>query len=128
MNGLFINLSNHPSNRWSESQISSAIDMVNMGPVVDIPFPNIDPELTKEEVDNLSKEYIEKIDNLFLEYDAEKIILHVMGEMTFTYKIINHFKDSYIFTCVASTTKRNVVEKEDGTKVSVFEFVQFREY
>ena len=32
------------------------------------------------------------------------------------------------YHCYASTTKRNVIEKEDGSKVSVFEFVKFREY
>ena len=30
--------------------------------------------------------------------------------------------------CIASTTERKSVEKEDGSKISVFRFVQFREY
>lgn len=49
-----------------------------------------------------------------------------MGEMTFTYALVNLLKDAGI-KCIASTTKRNV-EEIDGKQVSTFQFVQFREY
>jgi hypothetical protein len=127
MNALFINLSNHPSSKWSPLQLEAAMDMVDRSPVIDMAFPNIKPEMTTKEVQNLANEYIDKIKNLINEYDAEKVVLHVMGEMTFTYHIAFSFRLSPIVTCVASTTKRNVIEK-NGEKISIFEFVQFRKY
>ena len=130
MKKIFINLSNHPSNKWSSNQIATAIDMADMGPVVDVPFPNIDPEMSTDDISGLARDIFYKdILNLIAEYDADEVILHVMGEMTFTYNIINlvkNFKGENI-VCVASTTKRNVVEK-NGIKTSTFEFVQFRKY
>lgn len=127
MNALFINLSNHPSSKWSPLQLEAAMDMVDRSPVIDMVFPNIKPEMSTKEVQNLANEYIDKIKNLINEYDAEKVVLHVMGEMTFTYYIVFSFRLSPIVTCVASTTKRNVIEK-NGEKISIFEFIQFRKY
>ena len=53
--------------------------------------------------------------------------------MCFTYNVVDLAKlflkkELKNIICIASTTKRNVIEKEDGTKISIFEFVQFREY
>ena len=61
------------------------------------------------------------------EYEADNAFIHVMGEMTFTYNVVKEFAENG-YNCFASTTKRNVVEHEDGTKTSTFEFVQFRNY
>jgi hypothetical protein len=52
--------------------------------------------------------------------------VHIMGEMTFTFALVNLLKEVGI-KCIASTTKRNV-EEIDGKHVSTFQFVQFREY
>ena len=54
-------------------------------------------------------------------------VVHVMGEMTFTYNMVNALKNVGI-TCLASTTERLVTMTSDGKKVSDFKFVQFREY
>ena len=50
-----------------------------------------------------------------------------MGEMTFVFRMVKLLKRRKI-KCVASTTERNVIEHEDGSKTFHFEFVQFREY
>ena len=52
--------------------------------------------------------------------------VHIMGEMNFTYALVNKLKANGI-KCVASTTKRETVE-ENGVKISKFNFVRFREY
>lgn len=127
MNALFINISNHPSSKWDVKQIDAALAMVNNGPIIDMPFPNIDPNMSSSDVIDLADNYFSKILNLIHEYEADYVVFHVMGEMTFTYNLVKLLNENG-YHCYASTTKRNVVEKEDGTKISVFEFIQFREY
>jgi hypothetical protein len=131
MSKLFINFSNHPSEKWSDKQFNTALDMVDNGSIIDVPFPNVDPEMTTEDIIALAKDmFYKNIMDVIAECDfPDYIILHVMGEMSFTYNFVNivkNFKGENI-DCVVSTTKRNVVEK-DGVKTSVFEFVQFRKY
>jgi hypothetical protein len=50
-----------------------------------------------------------------------------MGEMTFTFYIVQQCLSSGI-VCVASTTERMVNENNNGNKEVQFNFVQFREY
>lgn len=50
-----------------------------------------------------------------------------MGEMTFTYLVVTRLKELGI-KCIASTTERKTSYSEDGTKMSEFLFVMFREY
>ena len=57
----------------------------------------------------------------------ENTVVHVMGEMTFTYNLVTALKEVGI-VCLASTTERLVKMMPDGKKVSEFKFVQFREY
>lgn len=127
MDAIFINLSNHDSSKWSVKQIEEALKLSENGPIIDIPFPNIDPELTSDEITKLSCKYFNQIIDLINEYEVDNAFIHVMGEMTFTFNIVNLFMNNG-YICYASTTKRNVIEKEDGTKISTFDFVQFRQY
>ena len=129
-NKVFINLSNHPSSKWVGKQRLDATK--NNAELVDIQFPNIDPAATDNDIDMLVNEYVNKI-LAFVGDDKktrlEDIIVHVMGEMTFTYKLVDRLLNYYGIQCVASTTKRIVIEnEEDVTKTSIFEFVQFRKY
>lgn len=117
---MFINLTNHPSEKWSEEQLKAA---QSYGKVVDLSFPIIEPTFTKEDVMFLVKECTETILGLKDGYT----VVHVMGEMTFTYNLVNSLKDAGI-TCLASTTERNTVMTPDGKKISEFKFVKFREY
>ena len=117
---MFINLTNHPSEHWGEEQLAAAH---RFGEIVDIPFPVIEPTYTKDDILRLVEEYAKRINGM----KADHIVVHVMGEMTFTYNMVKTLKESCI-KCVASTTERLVNLMPNGTKVSEFMFVQFREY
>lgn len=116
---IFINLTNHPSSGWSEEQLKAA---QQYGEIVDLSFPNIEPYFTSKDINELADEVVESIKTL----DSNPVV-HVMGEMTFTYAVVSRLKALRI-TCVASTTERLVKMMPDGKKVSEFKFVQFREY
>lgn len=115
----FINLSNHPSEGWSQEQLAAAREY---GEIIDIHFPNVGPEYTKDMVYNLAGATVDTITALI-----KNPVVHVMGEMTFTYAVVSRLKALGI-TCLASTTERNTVIMPDGKKVSEFKFIQFREY
>lgn len=127
MNSLFINISNHPSSKWDVKQINAALEMSNNGPIIDMSFPNIDPCMTSNDVIDLADDYFTKVNNLIDEYEADYVVFHVMGEMTFTFNLVKLLNENG-YHCYASTTKRLVVEDNNGTKISKFEFIQFREY
>lgn len=118
---MLINLSNHPSHLWSEEQLSAAS---TYGEIMDIPFPNIDANGDEQYIDTLASVYEDKI----LHWpENTKIYVHVMGEMTFVYAFVARMQNHQI-PCVASTTKRIVIESKDGKKESIFQFVKFRRY
>ena len=117
---MFINITNHPSSLWEEIQLNEA---KKYGEIVDIPFPVIDPKLNISEIKDLAKEYVDKIVHL----DAETKVVHIMGEMTFTFCVVNMLQKLGI-QCVASTTRRDTIIAEDGSKISKFHFEQFRPY
>ena len=117
---MFINLTNHPSEKWSEEQLNAAH---RYGEIVDMPFPLIEPTFTKEDVMFLVKKCVDTIMGIM----NGDIVVHVMGEMTFTHNLVNAMKELGI-TCFASTTERNTIMTADGKKISEFKFVQFREY
>jgi len=124
---MLINISNHPSAKWSETQKQMALDVY--GSVTDINFPAVDPELSKAEIIKLAKQYYDKIMPLIDECanHPKPVAVHIQGEFTFVYNLVEMLKMSGII-CIASTSKRNVVEKGDGQKIVKFEFVQFREF
>ena len=116
---IFINLSNHPSEGWSEEQLAAA---QKYGEVMDIHFPNIEPTFTTSMVNSLADITVDTITAL-----GKDIVVHIMGEMTFTFAVVSRLKAMGI-KCVASTTDRNTIITPDGKKISEFKFVQFREY
>ncbi|MGQ9848195.1 MAG: hypothetical protein ACUVQP_11950, partial [Bacteroidales bacterium] len=52
--------------------------------------------------------------------------VHLMGEFTFVYNLVNLLKKKNI-KVIVSTTDR-IVEESDGKKIVTFQFVRFREY
>ena len=94
------------------------------GEIVDIPFPVVDPAGDAESVAALADCYC----RMALETsDGQEVVVHVMGEMTFTFALVQRLQAVGI-PCVASTTERVVNETPDGRKESLFKFVQFRKY
>lgn len=118
---MLINLSNHPSDLWEEKQLMAA---EQFGEIVDIPFPQVGPEASHEDILALAEECVHAIEEKAQDAD---ITVHVMGEMTLTYAIVSRLKEMGI-RCFASTTERNTVVDENGVKTSVFVFTMFREY
>lgn len=113
---MLLNLSNHPSSNWTLAQLTAA-----GGKVIDLQFPQVAPDGDEEYIEQLAQEYCDKIVQM---KDIKAV--HIMGEMNFTYSLVNKLKNNG-FRCVASTTKRETVE-ENGVKISKFNFVRFREY
>lgn len=115
---MLLNLSNHPSSTWPENQKKAATEKYEF--IEDLAFPQIDPKADEDVIEKLAEEFELKIRK------KDPTAVHIMGEMTFTYRLVNRLKSIGIL-CIASTTNRKVSEK-NGVKTSVFEFVRFRSY
>ena len=119
---MFINLSNHPSNAWSSLQLEEA---KQYGDIKDIPFPQVNPYLSDNEINTLVEKYLCDI----LAYNPKAVMLQ--GEYIFTYRLINRLKENHI-KVVASCSDRRTIEYVDDKgfteRKSEFEFVNFKEY
>lgn len=114
INRMLINLTNHPATGWSSQQSETAIRQ--FGAIFDqLPFPIIPPEATTDEVEMLSKTYLEKVKHL-LPCPMATDAVHLMGEQVFCFRLGRMLVDAG-YRVVASTTNRQT-----------FKFVQFREY
>jgi len=121
---MLINLSNHPRNKWSEKQLSTAIKKYKT--VLDIPFPNISPKATTKQVIVKAKKYLDRITAILNSSSDKNNAVHLMGEFTFVFHLATMLKRKKI-PVVVSTTNR-IVEEKDGKKIVSFNFVRFREY
>lgn len=118
---LLINLSNHPSSKWSEEQLASAMEY---GKCIDIPFPNVDPFADEHVISELADTKIAEI--LTLAKD-NTVTVHIMGEMCLTFQIVSKLNE-YGIKCISSTTYRVAETLPDGSKRIEFHFKRFREY
>jgi len=122
---MLVNLSNHPSAKWGEKQKNTAIEQY--GNVEDIPFPQVPPTATSEDIKAMAAAYVKQIRELAKVKNNQPFAVHIMGEMTLIFRIISLLKRTNI-RCVASTTFRDTIDHPDGSKTFKFEFIQFREY
>lgn len=113
---MLLNLSNHPSANWTPEQLDAA-----GGAVVDMTFPQVDPVGNETYIENLANEYLQMVLAM-----TNISAVHIMGEMNFTFALVNKLKVVGV-KCVASTTQREIVET-NGVKISKFKFIRFREY
>lgn len=121
---MLLNFSNHPSANWPENQKAAA--ELAYASVQDLAFPHISPTDSAEEVHDLAKKYMALI-MAKKAASAGRFAVHLMGELTFSFMLCIMLQDAGI-EVVASTTSRNTEELPDGSKISKFAFVQFREY
>lgn len=119
---MLLNLSNHPSNKWSDDQRVAA--QQQFGELSDMPFPNIPPQYSTDQVRLLAEQYSIQIRRIAAEHT---LTVHLMGELTFCFALIRLLQQQGI-PCVAATSQRNTIENLDGSKTIVFRFVQFRTY
>lgn len=120
--GVFINLSNHGSEKWSAAQRQAAEEY---GSIADIPFPAVPSGADSAEIDRLVSEYLDRLSK----YDIAAVMLQ--GEFVFTYRLVTKLKERGI-TVLSACSERRSKEYTDAEgrtqRVSEFEFVQFREY
>lgn len=123
---MLINFTNHPSIHWSDRQIELAISCYSS--IIDYDFPAIDPEANSDALITIAHEYLIKIKSILSKNtNNQSFAVHIMGESNFCFIMVTLLLRHNI-PCVASTTRRNVFYAEDGSKNSIFEFVQFRDY
>lgn len=116
---MFINISNHHSSSWSSVQLNTAKSFGSH--IYDIPFPVVPPEANSNIIAKMADEI------LLLIYELQVTVIHVMGEHTLNHALVERFKKSGYRT-IASTTHRVSEVLPDGSKISKFEFVRFRDY
>jgi hypothetical protein len=120
---MFINLSNHPSDAWTQEQKDAALQY---GEIQDLPFPSIPPEMGEKEVVGLAGEYVLKVQHM-LEAAHEESAIHLTGEPTFVFALATKLQQAGL-RVLTSTTRRETVDLGNGEKLSKFRFVRFREY
>jgi hypothetical protein len=119
---MFLNFSNHPSDKWSREQVAAA---TAYGEIVDMPFPEVDADGDEGYVQRLAVEYAAKI------RECKPAAVLCQGEMTLAFAVAAMLAESEV-AVLAACSKREVVEEtdEDGATVkrAQFRFTRFRRY
>lgn len=121
---MLINLSNHPKEKWTTKQVVTALKKYKS--IYDIPFPHISTIASTNQIRRKADKYLRIIYNLLKQSKDKNNAVHLMGEFTFVYHLVNLLKKKKI-SVVVSTTDR-IVEEKDGKKIVYFNFARFREY
>jgi hypothetical protein len=116
---MFVNISNHPSSKWSTAQRSAAEQLG--GAIIDIPFPNIPATATRQEIAKLAKAMFA---DLVERYPTPGYAMVAGGGTLCSLLILalSILGWEVVFAC----SERNTVENDDGSKTVRFDFVQFR--
>lgn len=124
MKKLLINISNHPSNKWTEEQ------KADFDEIIDIPAPQIPPDMSAGDVSYVVDTFMSRFDRVYFSNKDCKKYLCLLGEYTFCYLFLYKLIScGYIFSLAIPTTERVVEEKqtpEGVVKTSVFKFVRWR--
>lgn len=118
---MFINFTNHSSSRWSEAQLEKAGEY---GGIVDIPFPKVEPDCSRETIQKMADKYVKQI------VDRKPDCVLCQGEFCLCVAVIEKLKEKGI-KVVAACSRREAEEtftEQETRKISRFVFVQFREY
>jgi len=125
-----INLSNHPSDKWSQEQRDAFYTLATKDypkdvefQIVDIPFPLVKPDLSVLDVKLLATEILKKL----TDYNYNYKFIMIQGEFSLTFMLVYELLQLGKVPVVA-TTERIITEEKDGQKISVFKFVRFRQY
>lgn len=127
---MLINYTNHPSKDWSREQTIAAKE--NYEEILDIPFLNVVPSWTEEDIYRVACEEYKKIVEEIGEdkLQDKKTAVLCQGEFTLSFLIIKFLMSRNIK--VISTVSNRIVEEkiEDGIskKVTIFKFLGFRAY
>ena len=120
---MFVNLSNHPVEKWDKRQVAAA---EQYGKIIEIPFPMVSPEDMESDIILLGEKYLD----LIKKEAAKGSAVMVQGEFTLTYQLVVRLKqEGYI--PVAACSERIVEETGIHSayqKIVSFRFVKFRKY
>jgi len=126
---MFINVSNHPSRKWSQEQLQAAQELLyEDDAIVDIQFPNVAPDGATFDVQLLAEKLYEKIESMTFGTCFPTTVM-VQGEFSLTHTLTNLLLKAD-YGCIVACSERSLQESilPDGTtsKKAVFKFVQFR--
>jgi hypothetical protein len=119
---MFINVSNHPSSRWSDDQREAALALG--GEIRDVQFPNVPALATSDDVLDMAFDLADEIAAI-----SQDVVAMVQGEFSLTIAVVNRLR-AHGVKCVVACSEREVVEtvaNGETTKTAVFRFRQFRE-
>ena len=118
---LFVNFSNHPSEKWSQSQRAAALEY---GEIQDVSFPDVSPELDEVAIDRLGREYAEKI----LEKKPDAVMCQ--GEYTLSFNVAVRLMQAGVRVLCACSERCTIeiANERDNMRESLFTFVRFRDY
>ena len=119
---MFLNFTNHPSGAWSQAQRQAALAY---GQIVDMPFPDVPPQLSAAQTAALAGDAAARILAL-----APDCVL-CQGEMTLTCEVVRLLQAAGV-PVVAACSARCVTTRTDADgcthRTAEFRFVQFRPY
>lgn len=124
MKNVFINLSNHPSQKWCQDQRNALDKLVPDAQIMDYPFPSVDSSLNEAQIIKLSEQMATEIVAL------KPTAVMCQGEFGLTFCLVTMLKRMGIKT-VYGCSERKTTERQTGNgteKVVTFSFVKFREY
>lgn len=118
---VFINHSNHPSEKWPAGQKEAALAY---GKIVDLDFPAVKADCSEDDVRGLAKETFAKITAM------HPAAVLCQGEYTYTYELVKMLQEAGIDVFAACSERKagEVLEGEISRKISYFQFVRFRKY
>lgn len=121
---MFVNFSNHPSDKWDENQRAEAL---KYGRIVDVPFPEVPADGDEIKIEKMADECIKNI----ISFGADLQAVMAQGEFTLTYKVVDGLKArgiKVLSACTEREVSEHIDKKGNKIKESVFRFVGFREY
>ena len=120
MSKTFINLSNQHTNKWPKDRFQAAEEIADGGQIVNIAFPILAPDASKEAVYEKATEVVNKV----LLYSPD--VVFCQGEFSTCFRIVELLKEAGVK--VVTGCNERIIYKENGRDISGFKFIQFREY
>lgn len=117
---MFYNLTNHPSNAWTNEQKEAARALG--GQIIDLPFPLVTPTADESEINRIAEEVSTQI--------PDGSVVLCQGEWSLTFRLTYRLLLRDIRVVVAASTRRFIPPKKDketGRPVYQFKFVRFRQ-
>lgn len=120
MGKTFINFSNLHTNKWPADRLEGAKEIADGGEIINLAFPLLSPEVSKEDVYEQAEICVEKI----VAHNPD--VVFCQGEFSLCFRIVELLKERNI--PVVTVCNERIIYEQDGRKMSGFKFIQFREF